>query len=200
MVVSRLSQLTMHVRGAEAKFTAQQPHGLVESPYKVNEQPLGTARKIRIITIGAGASGLNVVRTLRKQLTNYEHVVYEKNPQVGGTWYENRYPGCKCDIPSHNYQFSWKPNHEWSSFFSTAEEIEAYLCRLCEDEGMQDQLKTKHEVVGAYWNETAGRWKVMIKNLGTSIVFEDHCDFLLNASGILKQVPFPLTSSLFSNS
>ncbi|KAF7557760.1 hypothetical protein G7Z17_g496 [Cylindrodendrum hubeiense] len=187
MAVSRLSQLSMHLRDANDGSTSRQPPGLVKSMYKVNEQPLGTVRKIRIIIIGAGASGLNVVRTLRNELTNYEYVVYEKNPKVGGTWYENRYPGCKCDIPSHNYQFSWKPNHEWSSFFSSAEEIEAYLCRLCEDENMQDHLKTEHEVVGAHWNETSGRWNVTIKDLGTGLMFEDHCDFLLDAGGILKR-------------
>lgn len=64
------------------------------SKYIVSETPLGTARHVRIVTIGAGASGLNMIRTLRMKLGNYEHVVYEKNPKVGGTWYENRYPGC----------------------------------------------------------------------------------------------------------
>ncbi|KAF4629540.1 hypothetical protein G7Y89_g8604 [Cudoniella acicularis] len=53
--------------------------------YKISESPLGTARHVRIITIGAGASGINMIRTLREKLTNYEHVVYEKNPSVGGT-------------------------------------------------------------------------------------------------------------------
>ena len=62
-------------------------------PYTVLEQPLGTTRHLRVITIGAGISGLNMIRTLRKTMTDYEHVVYEKNPEVGGTWYENTYPG-----------------------------------------------------------------------------------------------------------
>lgn len=77
-----------------------------KSVYEVTEQPLGTTRHIRLVTIGAGASGINLIRTLRLHLTDYEHVVYEKNAKVGGTWFENRYPGCRCDIPSHNYQFS----------------------------------------------------------------------------------------------
>lgn len=53
--------------------------------YKVLEELLGSTRCLRIITIGAGASGINMIRTIRKQLNNYEHVVYDKNPQVGGT-------------------------------------------------------------------------------------------------------------------
>lgn len=63
------------------------------APYTVLEQPLGTTRHLRIITIGAGISGLNMIRALRKTMTDYEHVVYEKNDEIGGTWYENRYPG-----------------------------------------------------------------------------------------------------------
>ena len=48
--------------------------------------------------MGAGASGINMAYQIKKHMRNVEHVVYEKNPSVGGTWFENRYPGCKCDI------------------------------------------------------------------------------------------------------
>lgn len=186
MATQRLAQLHRHLTNVDSVTAAQQQSASTDPRYKINEEPLGTARKIRIVTIGAGASGLNVARTLRKKLTNYEHIIYEKNPKVGGTWYENRYPGCKCDIPSHNYQFSWKPNHSWSSFFSPAYEIEDYLCRLCKDEGLSDQIKLEHVVDGAYWNEASGHWKITVKDLRTGVVFDDHCEFLLNASGILK--------------
>lgn len=191
MAISRLSQLSMQLRNAEDQEREQ--NGPAESSYKVNEQPLRTASKICIITIGAGASGLNVIRTLRKHLTNYEHVIYEKTPKVGGTWYENRYPGCKCDIQSHNYQFSWKPNREWSSSFSPAEEIETYLCHLYAEEDMQNHVTLEHEVVGAYWKENSGHWKVKIKNLKTGNSFEDHCEFVLNASGVPKGVNLQFT-------
>lgn len=79
--------------------------------YTVLEEPLGTTRHLRIITIGAGISGINMIRTLRKTMTDYEHVVYEKNPEVGGTWYENRYPG-KCE------RSSIESNYQASAFFS----------------------------------------------------------------------------------
>jgi cation diffusion facilitator CzcD-associated flavoprotein CzcO len=155
------------------------------SPYVVLEQPLGTQQHVRIITIGAGASGINMIRTLRMSLTNYTHVVYEKNPKAGGTWYENRYPGCKCDIPAHNYQFSWKPNPAWSSFFGSAEEIEAYLCRVCKEEDLGEVIKTSHRVVEARWDKK-GSWNVKVEDLRSGKVFDDHCNFLLDASGILK--------------
>lgn len=163
------------------------PHATTESEYLL-DHPLGTTRHIRIITIGAGASGLNMIRALRKHLDNYENIVYEKNPDVGGTWYENRYPGCKCDVPSHNYQFTWRQNVDWSGFYVGAPEIHQYFRQLADDEGMWDSIKLSHQVVGAEWNEAEGMWHVDVKNLDTDQVFEDKCHFLLDATGVLKCV------------
>ncbi|RDL40506.1 Uncharacterized protein BP5553_00485 [Venustampulla echinocandica] len=161
------------------------------SAYAIREEPLGSVRHVRVVTIGAGASGLNMIRTLRNRLTNFEHVVYEKNPKVGGTWYENRYPGCKCDIPSHSYQFSWKPNPSWTSFFSPAEEIQQYLCRLCDEEKLDKSILTSHKVVRAEWDEEQGIWKLQVQNLVTNTIFDDYCHFLLDASGILNNWKWP---------
>lgn len=157
-----------------------------DNTYHVQDTPLGQTRHLRIVGVGAGASGINMIRTLRKHMDNYEHVVYEKNPDIGGTWFENRYPGCKCDIPAHNYQFSWRPNPEWSSFFAPAREIENYLCKLCEDEGMRSSIKTSHSVIHAEWKEDDGTWRLKVRNLKTQEVLDDYCHFLLDASGILK--------------
>ena len=82
--------------------------------YEIQDTNLGHARDLRIITVGAGASGLNLAHQINKHMKNVTHVIYEKNPEVGGTWFENRYPGCACDIPSHNYQFTWEPNPNWN--------------------------------------------------------------------------------------
>lgn len=83
--------------------------------YDIQEKPLGEPRSLRVIAIGAGASGLNLGRQIDKHMSNIDLTIYEKNPEVGGTWYENRYPGCACDIPSHNYQFTWEPNPDWTT-------------------------------------------------------------------------------------
>ena len=155
-------------------------------PYVVSDKPLGTANHVRIVGIGAGASGINMVRTLRRHLTNYDFVIYEKNDKVGGTWFENRYPGCRCDVPSHNYQFSWRPNPEWTNFFSRSEEIEQYLTKICEDEHMHDAIKTRHVVCGAWWDEGRGMWDLSIKNLETGEEFRDQANFIIDGSGILK--------------
>jgi hypothetical protein len=74
------------------------PRLKISQHYTVSEDPIGTIRPIRIIGIGAGASGINLAYQVKNHMKKTDVVIYEKNPSVGGTWYENRYPGCKCDI------------------------------------------------------------------------------------------------------
>ncbi len=177
-MAARLNKLAEHLHSAS--------YNVSSASHETMEQPLGTLRHVRIICIGAGASGISLIHTLQQHLTNYEITVYEKNPQVGGTWFENRYPGCKCDIPSHNYQFSFKPNTQWSSFFSPASEIQDYLCCVCDDENMRQVIKCEHKVVGAHWEEKTGVWRIKVLNSQTRETIDDYCHFLLDASGILK--------------
>ncbi|KAJ4252917.1 hypothetical protein NW762_010823 [Fusarium torreyae] len=192
MAASRLNKLAEQL--TTASTTARSSN--IEAAYQVADTPLGSTRHLRIIGIGAGMSGINMIRTLRLHLTDYEHVIYEKNPSIGGTWYENRYPGCKCDVPSHNYQFSWRQNPRWSSFFSSAPEIQAYLCRVCEQEGMYPLIRTQHEVVRAEWEENEGIWHLEIRNLQDGTILRDQCHFLLDGSGILNNWKWPAIKGL----
>jgi hypothetical protein len=72
--------------------------------YQIKEAPFGTERPLRVIHVGAGASGICLAKFLPSALKNVSLICYEKNNDIGGTWLENRYPGCACDIPSVNYQ------------------------------------------------------------------------------------------------
>ncbi len=78
--------------------TATIPRLHISPDYRIKERPLGSIRPIRIVCLGAGASGVNLAYQVQQRLRKTELVIYEKNPAIGGTWYENRYPGCKCDI------------------------------------------------------------------------------------------------------
>ncbi|VUC33647.1 unnamed protein product [Clonostachys rosea] len=189
-MAARLARLADHLHGATAIATKEE--------YKILEQPLGTTQHVRLVCIGAGASGISLIHSLKVHLTNYEITVYEKNPQVGGTWFENRYPGCKCDIPSHNYQFTFNRNPSWSSFFSSAPEIQQYLCRVCDDENMREVIQCEHHVVGARWEEEAGLWNIKVLNSQTGETFQDWCHFLLDASGILNDWKWPDISGIQS--
>lgn len=82
----------------KARCDTKVPHLNIAEEYKVTEAPLGSVRPVRVLCIGAGASGVNLAYQVQKHMQQTDLVIYEKNPQVGGTWYENRYPGCKCDI------------------------------------------------------------------------------------------------------
>ena len=73
------------------------------------ETPLDEHRPLRVACMGAGFSGLYLTILAEKVFKNVEFVVYEKNADLGGTWLENRYPGCACDIPAHNYTYSFEP-------------------------------------------------------------------------------------------
>jgi NAD(P)-binding Rossmann-like domain len=75
--------------------------GTSHSKYVVEEQPLGEPRHLRIAIIGAGAAGLNIARHLDLHMQNIEHTIYEKNADVGGTWFENRFGQCKARLATH---------------------------------------------------------------------------------------------------
>ncbi|KAL0935781.1 monooxygenase [Colletotrichum truncatum] len=194
MARSRLNQVAEHL-GATIIPNSDSTNA---APYQISEEPLGTTRRLRILGIGAGMSSMNMIRTLRLHLKDYEHVVYEKNPVLGGTWYENRYPGCKCDVPSHNYQFSWRPNHEWKGFFSSASEIQAYLLKVAEEENMNRVIKTEHQIERAEWDEHKGQWNVKVRNLKSGDVFDDYAHFLLDSCGILNNWKWPTIPGLHS--
>ncbi|KAK4699145.1 hypothetical protein P7C70_g7120, partial [Phenoliferia sp. Uapishka_3] len=156
-------------------------------PYKVLDEPYGAGRPIKVITIGAGASGLNLQHEIDEKFGRegmVTHVVYEKNEAVGGTWFENRYPGCQCDIPSVNYQLTWAPSAEWSSYYSTATEILDYFKKVTSDYKLDRNVHLNHTLTGAWWMEDEKKWKVkLMRNNDPEDIVEDTGDVLVNATG-----------------
>ncbi|KAF7555614.1 hypothetical protein G7046_g6521 [Stylonectria norvegica] len=163
-----------------------------DAKYQILEKPSRVGRKLRIICLGAGASGLNLAHDVDTSSLDLELVCYEKNPSIGGTWYENKYPGCGCDIPSVNYQFSWAPSTEWSLFYSTAPEILQYFKDVAEKYDLNKYIKLNHTVVGAVWNEEEQLWHVRIqKGDNPNDIFEETCNLFVNASGVLNKWNWP---------
>jgi cation diffusion facilitator CzcD-associated flavoprotein CzcO len=104
-----------------------------------------------IAIVGAGFSGLGAA-ILLKQRGREDFAVFEAADDVGGTWRDNSYPGCRCDVPSHLYSFSFAPNPHWSESFSAQPEIWAYL-RDCADRfGLRPHLRLGHRVTEARWD------------------------------------------------
>jgi cation diffusion facilitator CzcD-associated flavoprotein CzcO len=159
--------------------------------YKVLNQFHSAPQPLKIIHVGAGASGLLFAYKARKWLTNYSLICYEKNPTIGGTWYENRYPGCACDIPAHTYTFSFEPNPEWSGFYSYSDEIQRYMEGFYRKYQLEEFMKFDTKVVDATWMELEGKWNVTLQNVKDGSTFTDKCDVLVNGSGVLTKWKWP---------
>jgi cation diffusion facilitator CzcD-associated flavoprotein CzcO len=121
-------------------------------------QDAGSAR-VRIAIIGSGFGGLGTAIRLT-QRGIHDFVVLERAGDVGGTWRDNTYPGCACDVQSHLYSFSFAPNPAWTRSFCPQPEIQAYLQRCARDYGILPHLRFHHEVRSAAWDEDARRWRI----------------------------------------
>ncbi|MDD9892527.1 MAG: NAD(P)-binding protein, partial [Gammaproteobacteria bacterium] len=87
---------------------------------------MNSSKALEVAVIGTGFSGLGMAIRLKKDGVN-NFAVFEKAADVGGTWRENTYPGCACDVPSHLYSFSFEQIPEWTRAFATQPEIHSYL-------------------------------------------------------------------------
>ncbi|PCG89354.1 Hypothetical protein PENO1_105180 [Penicillium occitanis (nom. inval.)] len=162
-----------------------------DGSYSIPNVEMGSPRHLKLICIGAGPSGLNLTFQVREHLRDVEFVIYEKNQDVGGTWYENRYPGCACDIPAHNYQFSWAQNPNWNHFYATAPEIRDYLRETSEKYDLRKYIRLQHRVLDAQWDEETGMWKLTIKNESSGEILSESCHFLFNGGGYLNHWKWP---------
>ncbi|RYP07695.1 hypothetical protein DL764_002357 [Monosporascus ibericus] len=154
-------------------------------------QPHSHQTPIRIIQIGAGAAGLLTAFKAQKNLENFQLVVYEKNSSVGGTWVENKYPGCACDVPAHSYTFSFEANPNWSGFYVGAEEIRQYMENFADKYDLRRFMCFNTTVLSTEWDETAGEWIVDLQRAdGTKFV--DRCNVIINGSGPLNKWKWPM--------
>jgi cation diffusion facilitator CzcD-associated flavoprotein CzcO len=113
----------------------------------------------QILIVGGGFSGIGMaIRLMERGIDDF--VILDRAPDVGGTWQVNDYPGCRCDVPSHLYSFSFAPNPEWSQTYSARAEIRDYLRDVADRFGVRPHLRTGVEVTAATWQEDAQRWDV----------------------------------------
>lgn len=115
-----------------------------------------------VLVVGAGASGIALGVRL-KQLGIPFRIV-ERNDHVGGTWYENRYPGCGVDTPNHAYSFSNASPYRWHRYFSTRDQLFDYLERSAEEFGLTDRISLNTEMLSGAWDEEGRFWRVELKN------------------------------------
>jgi len=114
-----------------------------------------------VVIAGAGVSGLCLAAKL--DALDIAFTVLEKNPEVGGTWFENRYPGCGVDTPNHFYSYAFAPNPGWSRFFSLRDEIQAYLEGCANAFGLRSRVRFGTTLRAARWDESARRWVLTVQ-------------------------------------
>ncbi|KAJ5597825.1 hypothetical protein N7537_007909 [Penicillium hordei] len=149
------------------------------------------ARPLKIVVIGAGISGIQFAHDATTSLSGIDLEIYDRNPSLGGTWYENRYPGCTCDLPSHTYQFNWAPNPSWSSLYPPAPEIHKYLEDVADRHNLRRFMTFNTKCILAQWNEYSSKWKVVLCNVVCGEEKTVFADVFVYAVGRLNNYKFP---------
>jgi 4-hydroxyacetophenone monooxygenase len=118
------------------------------------------AGDFHVLIIGAGMSGL--VAAIKLQAAGVRFTLIEKNPDVGGTWFENTYPGCRVDLPNHFYSLSFEPGH-WPHHFSERGELLAYFQRIADKYQLRAHTRFETEVTGASYDTRRCEWQVNLR-------------------------------------
>lgn len=146
------------------------------------------AGQFPVIVIGAGASGICAAIQLGEMSVPY--ILIEKNEGIGGTWYENCYPGCAVDTPNHFYQFSFEPNNEWPEYFSHQASILDYLRRCVDKYDLARNMRLGREVSSAEYDPDRRMWSVKVTTRdGQEEVYEARA--VISAVGQLNRPSIP---------
>lgn len=160
--------------------------GLDEAFLLDQRKAFNVSKEFRVVIIGAGIAGL--CAAIRLQEAGLPYVVIEKNASIGGTWYENHYPGCGVDTPSHIYSYSFAKN-DWSMHFALQKEIKAYFERVADDFSIRSNIRFNSSVQSAQYDEQAAHWRVMVE--GETGAEEISGNVLIGAVGFLNTPKLP---------
>lgn len=146
-----------------------------------------TARRpieTRAVIIGTGFSGLGMAIALQRQGVDF--VVLEKAADIGGTWRDNTYPGCACDVPAHLYSFSFEPKPDWKHLWSYQPEIFDYLRAVTDKYALRKSIVFNAKVEQAHWDDEEFRWHVFTES-GQEYITQ----FLISGAGALHIPSIP---------
>lgn len=137
------------------------------------------------IIIGSGFAGLCAAIKLKQQGEN-NFLILERNSQLGGTWYDNHYPGAACDVESHLYSFSFEPNPNWSRQFSPQQEILAYMNATAAKYDIFKHIRFNTEITQATFDESTAIWQLCTFN-------KQHffASVIISCTGGLSQPAYP---------
>lgn len=159
------------------------------SPRSDGAEAEGRRVNTRVAIVGSGFGGLGTAIRLKREGIE-DFIIFERAGDVGGTWRDNTYPGCACDVESHLYSFSFAPNPDWTRSFSPQPEIWAYLKRCARDFGVLPHIRFQHEVREATWDEAAQHWRIETSQGSYT------ASVLVMASGALSEPAMPRLNGL----
>lgn len=151
---------------------------------------MGKVTETGVVIVGTGFAGIGMAIELRKQ-GREDFVILEKADEVGGTWRDNTYPGCACDIQSHMYSYSFEQNPDWTRSFSKQPEIWDYLRRVARKYDLYRFIRFGQEMTGAHWDAGQRRWHVSTE-AGEEFVGQ----FLVAGVGALHLPQIPALSGI----
>lgn len=118
----------------------------------------------RVLIIGSGMSG--IVAAIRLQQEGIPFVILEKNSDIGGTWFENTYPGCQVDSANHLYNYIFEQNTQWPNHFSGRRELFKYFNGIVEKYGLRKHVRLNCPVKRSDYDEATGQWMVTCEQAG----------------------------------
>ena len=142
----------------------------------------------QVAVIGAGMSGL--LAAYRLHQAGVPFVVFEKNQDVGGTWWENTYPGCRVDNPNHNYSYSFAQRHDWPMHYSTQDVLAGYFRDFAEQHDLLRHIRFDTTVASATWSDADRRWTVCTRT-GDGATEDVDVDAVISATGQLNRPHVP---------
>ncbi|PLB51297.1 FAD/NAD(P)-binding domain-containing protein [Aspergillus steynii IBT 23096] len=154
-----------------------------------------------VVIIGAGISGLCMAIDLLRKTSCRNFVILEKGSQVGGTWFDNKYPGCACDVWSTLYSFSFAQKSDWSRAYPGQEEILQYIISVAERFGLFKYIRFNSAVQEARWDDEKQHWTVDVEVGGAKDrqyieSYQITTNFLVSAVGQLNAPYWPSLTGL----
>ena len=152
-----LSEEYVEFLSAELAIENHDPYGVPE----LSEIPESKRKGFHVVVIGAGMSG--ILSAYRLKQAGIRFTVIEKSSEVGGTWWDNVYPECRVDTPSHAYAYTFVPN-KWPQYFSPRPVLQAYFDTCVTNFGVRGDIRLECEVERAVFHETTGKWSIDVVN------------------------------------
>ena len=142
----------------------------------------------KVLVIGAGLTGL--AASVKLEEAGYDHVVIEKNPEVGGTWWENRYPGVGVDTPSHFYSYSFEITPEWNQYHPHGADMQKYMLHVADKYKLRDKIRFETTVTKLVYDDAAAMWDVTVRKAdgGKEVI---RVNAVINAHGPVNRWKWP---------